>query len=45
MTTRKNSSSVVKAVSGTQVQYLSKRDEEHCLDIALSLLGWEIVAL
>ena len=45
MTTRKNSSSVVKATSGEVVQYLSGRDVKHGLDIALDLLGWNIEAL
>lgn len=45
MTTRKNSSSTIKATKGTEVLYLSSRDEERGLDIQLDLMGYTIEAL
>lgn len=45
MTSRKNSSSTIKATKGNQVRYLSRRDETNGLDIQLDLLGWTLTVL
>lgn len=42
MTTRKNSSSTIKATKGTEVLYLSNRDEINGLDIQLDLQGYTL---
>ena len=45
MTTRKNSSSVSKAIKGNDILYLSNRDETQGLDIQLDMQGYTIIAL
>ena len=42
MTTRKNTSSTIKATRGTEVLYLSTLDETHGLDIKLDLQGYAL---
>ena len=45
MTTKKNSSSVVKATKGGVTFYLSTRDENNGLDIKLDMQDYTIEAL
>lgn len=45
MTNKKNKHSVLKAVKGNKVIYLSAKDEEKGLDIILDLQGYKIIAL
>lgn len=45
MTTRKNSSSVVKATKDGVTLYLSTRDENNGVDIKLDMQGYTIEAL
>ena len=45
MTYTKNTSSVSKATKGSEVIYLSSRDEEHGTDIQLDLQGYTVEAL
>lgn len=45
MTNTKNTSSTLKAVKGSEVIYLSQRDENNGVDIQLDLQGYTITAL
>ena len=45
MTYTKNNSSVSKATKGSEVVYLSARDESHGVDILLDLQGYTVETL
>ena len=45
MTTRKNSSSTLKAQKGLDVLYLCNRDEINGLDIYMDMQGYTLIAL
>lgn len=45
MTTKKNSSSTLKATKGISILYLSTRDENKGIDIGLDMQGYKVEAL